>query len=231
MKKLLTLFKQPKGKLLIALTAIVLFAVTLGFTIAYLTDEYEQTNDPVIGTVGIEIFTQEGSERISGYLNEQGQYVLGQAYSFTLTSGENDIDLWIKNTGDINGIVKIFLSVSFPATEIENEVILNSSQVTLASSNWVNNYIAGSTVYAFESFYNNKLQPNTLTRVINSITLSAGNQGLVGKTVNVNLRAEIVAHSGNAYLLNSQGTPVAPADYPFGELSPAFLTQWTAWQQ
>lgn len=230
MKKILNALHNPKIKLIAALVAIVLLAVTLGFTIAYLTDAYEETNDPVIGSVGIEVYTNEGNQRISGFLNQDDEYVLGQAYSFALALGENDVDLWIKNTGTINGLVKIFISVTLPATELENEIILTTGQVTLTSANWVNSYIAGSSVHAFESFYNNKLAPNTLTRVLNSITVPAGSESLVGKTVNINLRAEIVAHSGNAYLLESEGATINPTDYPFGPLSSAFLNDWTAWQ-
>lgn len=80
MKKILNALHNPKIKLIAALVAIVLLAVTLGFTIAYLTDAYEETNDPVIGSVGIEVYTNEGNQRISGFLNQDDEYVLGQAY-------------------------------------------------------------------------------------------------------------------------------------------------------
>jgi hypothetical protein len=105
--------------------------------------------------------------------------------------------------------------------------IIFSSDATVLNNGWVNSF-SDADLYSFYSFYNTKLTPNTLTSVITSITPT--NSNAANKAIEITIRADVVAYSGNAYKKESQGQVISDIEKPFGNLNSQFLSTWTAWQ-
>lgn len=228
------------NSLLVVIVSIVfVLIIALGVTFAWLTDSFKDEGGGTIGEVGIEIYS--GETLISGKKQENGTYLVGTTLEVVLSDNLNTatpINLSVKNTGNIPGIVKCLIVVT--ADEVlydheENELkgaynIIQTAQVSVNQSGWVtlfDNELIDDQNF-FNSFYNSKLEGGATQSVISSLTPLV--EGTQSSKVFVFVRAEIVAYSGNAYQVDSVESPVEAKDKPFGVLSSEFLKKWTAWQ-
>ncbi len=214
--------------------------IVLGVTFAWFTDSFTKEDDGgTIGEVGIEIYS--GDTVINGTKQEDGTYLVGTILQTTMPNTLNTtipIDIKIKNTGNIPGIVRCLVVAT--NDEIlydheENELqgaysILSTSALKVEQTGWVNLYdheLINDQNY-FNSFYNSQLAGGATQNVATGLT--GLTEGMQGSKVFVFVRAEIVAYSGNAYQVDTPENPVDAVDKPFGVLTAAFLQQWTAWK-
>ena len=82
-------------------------------------------------------------------------------------------------------------------------------------------------VYSYNLFLNKVLAPNEEQAIYTDLTALGD---LAEKTIYIRLRADIVAHSGNAYQIDSAENPVLDKEKPFGVLTEEFLNIWTAYK-
>lgn len=207
----------------------------IGVTIAWLSKTEENNGGVDIGEVSIQIVS--GENVLNGSLNEDGEYVLGTPYEVTLgqKNTETPIELSIKNTGTIPGLVRLHLSVTLKQTpanadEHINPILIKTSDVSMLPNGWVNYYEMPEQedVYSYDTYLNTKLNANNSFSVATSAI--ALTDDMVNKTIVFELRAEIIAYSGNAYQIDTPENPVPNQDKPFGNLSEEFLNIWTAWR-
>ena len=222
----------------IIMTAIALcLVVAIGVTFAWLTDIVEKEGNATIGEVGIEIY--DGETRLNGVKLEDGSYAIGKPLEivFGELNTPINLNLQIKNTGTIPGIVKCLVTISTNEgphdhhTDLDGALfMLKTNQASIVQNGWVNLYDDPiiSDQYFFNSFLNEQLPAGATKNVIASLTPIAS--GLENTSVFIRLRAMIVAYSGNAYQVDTAENPVADIDKPFGVLTPEFLEQWTAWK-
>lgn len=231
--------KTNKGNrfLIIMCSIAMVLVVAIGVTFAWLTDIENETGNATIGEVAIEFYSS--GNKLNGELLEDGSYVVGVPLevSFTSLNTEVPVDLTVKNTGTIPGIVKCVIAITDDEgphnhyTDLEGaHWIIQTSQLRVKQENWVTLYDDPdiSDQYFFNSFLNEKLNAGQSKSVISSFTALA--DGMEEKSIYVYLRAEIVAHSGNAYQVDTPAKPTADIDKPFGVLTEEFLNIWTAWK-
>lgn len=225
--------------LFIVVSIVFALMIVLGVTFAWFTDSFTKDGGGTIGEVGIEIYN--GETLISGTKQEDGTYLVGTILKVTMPDSLNTtlpVDLKIKNTGNIPGIVRCLVVAT--TDEIlydheENELkgaysILGTSQLKVEQTNWVNLYdheLINDQNY-FNSFYNSQIAGGATQSVVTGLTGKV--EGMQSSKVFVFVRAEIVAYSGNAYQVDTPQNPVDAVDKPFGVLTAAFLEQWTAWK-
>ena len=146
------------------------------------------------------------------------------------------LNLKVKNVGTINGIVRCFVTISTVVgpsegfTDLDGASYLaTSKQLKVESPDWVDLYddplLEG--VYGYNMFLNKVLAPDAENIVFTNFTVLSE---VENTTVYVKLRADIVAHSGNAYQIDNDQNPVADKDKPFGVLTKEFLDIWTAYK-
>ena len=108
--------KEKKQKNLINLSVIaigvILIAVILGYSFAWLTDLFTNDSTTAIGEVKIEIY--DGNTKLNGVTLENGSYAVGSPYEIKLgaVNEAKPLNLKIKNAGTINGIVRCFVTIS-----------------------------------------------------------------------------------------------------------------------
>lgn len=231
---------SKKRKNIINISIIVLclslIALIIGYSFAWLTDIFNDDENANIGEVKIEIY--DGETKLNGIEKEDGSYELGTAYAVNLgdVGSKAELNLKVKNTGTINGIVRCFVTISTVVgpsegfTDLDGAMYLaTNNQLTVESPDWVDLYddpdLVG--VYGYNMFLNKVLAPNAENKIFNSFTVVSE---VENTTVYVKLRADIVAHSGNAYQIDSTENPVADKDKPFGVLTKEFLDVWTAYK-
>ncbi len=211
--------------------------VAIGITFAWLTDIVSKQNNATIGEVGIEIYN--GETKLNGKILEDGSYSIGSPLEIQLGELNTaiNLNLNIKNTGTIPGIVKCLITISTNEgphdhhTDLDGALFLvKTNQAQIVQNNWVTLYddplIADQ--YFFNSFLNEQIGAGETKNVISSFTPTAS--GLENTSIYIRIRAMIVAYSGNAYQIDSAENPVADKDKPFGVLSTEFLNTWTAWK-
>lgn len=220
--------------ILIAIVSVVLVIVTTGIAIAFFTDLFQTNKNAQIGKIEAGLYNNNGNTLISGYVNSQGAYVPGSPIivklSNTLNSPTN-VDLWVKNTGNIDALVRITFAFYISNGSNVSEAV-SELQVALDNSGWVNKFTeqvsAGQRTYIFESYYNAKITPNTPVRVITSLAPKVSS--LLNADIVINATVDMIAYSGNAYKLKNSGQSIPVQDLPFGDLNSTFLSTWTAWQ-
>lgn len=228
--------KKNLIKALVIVVCLSLIAIIIGYSFAWLTDIFNKEGSATIGEVKVEIL--DGETKINGEENASGSYVMGSAYAVNLgdVGSEVALNLKVKNTGSINGIVRCFVTISTSVGPNEGftdlggaENLANDSQLTVESPDWVNLYddplLEG--VYSYNMFLNKVLQPNATNNVFVKFRVVSQ---VENTTVYVKLRADIVAHSGNAYQIDSAANPTPNNEKPFGVLTPEFLELWTAYR-
>ena len=214
-----------------------ILVLAIGITFAWLSDLVTKEGDATIGEVAIEIYNN--GTKINGVLAEDGSYMAGAPVAITFGPDKSaiSVNLSVKNTGTIPGIVKCFVAITDDQgphnhyTDLEGaQWIIQTNQVSITQPNWVTLYDDPdiSDQYFFNSFLNEQLAANESKPLITSVTPIA--DGFEEQTIYVFVRAEIVAYSGNAYQVDTPATPVQDKDKPFGVLTPQFLQQWTAWK-
>lgn len=211
--------------------------VAIGVTFAWLTDLVNKQGNATIGEVGIEIYN--GETKLNGTILEDGTYAVGSPLELTLgeLNAAVNVDLSVKNTGTIPGIVKCFIAISTNEgphdhfTDLGDSLFsVNMSQASIIQNNWVmlhDNPLINDQ-YFFNSFLNEQLPAGASKNVISSLTPIAN--GLENTIIYIRIHAMIVAYSGNAYQIDSPENPVENKDKPFGVLTPEFLELWTAWR-
>lgn len=234
------LSNNKKQKSLINISTIVvglmLIALIIGYSFAWLTDIFNDDGNANIGEVKIEIY--DGDTKLNGTQKEDGSYELGSAYAVNLgdVGSVATLNLKVKNTGTINGIVRCFVTISTVVGPSEGFTDLDGAsylatdkQLTVESPDWVDLYddplLEG--VYGYNMFLNKVLAPNADNLIFTNFKVV---DEVANTTVYVKLRADIVAHSGNAYQIDSEENPVADKDKPFGVLTKEFLDSWTAYK-
>ncbi len=219
--------------------ALMLLAIITTASLAFLTDIFETDNTATVGSVKAGLYNNNGNTLISGYENG-GQYILGAPILVTLGGTANqptNVDLWVKNTGTINGLVRVLITITYTPENDTNMLQLTETVASITNTGWVNQFAdtstAGTRVFYLYAYYNSQIAPNTAVRVLNSITPKTA--AALSAEVEITVRADMVAYSGNAYKIEAAGTTVPSADKPFkdftsADLTSAFLTSWTAWQ-
>ena len=213
-----------------------LIALIIGYSFAWLTDIFNDDGDAQIGAVKIEIY--DGETKLNGTTNDDGSYTVGTAYAVNLgdVGSVSSLNLKVKNVGTINGIVRCFVTISTVVgpsegfTDLDGASYLaTSKQLKVESPDWVDLYddplLEG--VYGYNMFLNKVLAPDAENIVFTNFTVLSE---VENTTVYVKLRADIVAHSGNAYQIDNDKNPVADKDKPFGVLTKEFLDIWTAYK-
>lgn len=226
------LHKKNKAVLFTVLSAVFLAIVlATSLTLAVLTDLFTDTSNPNIGEISAGLYTNGGSTLISGTYDETEGYLIGSPILVTMPSsvgGTTALDLYVKNTGTINALVRIQLSIYQPtATEEDPQALATTAQLALSNTGWINDFPSAGSWYLY-SYYNSVLAPNTPVSI--GATLEALNNTLLNENVELMIRVDMIAHSGNAYQLEDDGQTVADEDKPFGVLDSGFLSSWTAWQ-
>lgn len=226
------------NRLIIAIFSVAIVIVMgLGVTFAWLTDRYNKKGDTTIGQVGIEIYS--GTTKLNGTLDADGNYTVGQPLKveFGALNTKKTVDISIKNTGTIPGIVRCFIAITTDEgphdhyTDLDGaKYVVKTNQMSITQNNWVTLYDDEliNDCYYFNSFLNEQIPANTSKSIISDMTPIA--DGLNNTSVYVYIRAEIVAYSGNAYQVDTVDNPVADIDKPFGVLTTDFLNTWTAWR-
>ncbi len=211
--------------------------VAIGVTFAWLSDLVTNEGDATIGEVGIEIYNN--GVKINGEIAEDGSYMAGAPVAVTFGTDKSAIslNLSVKNTGTIPGIVKCFIAITDDQgphnhyTDLEGaQWIIQTNQVSVTQNNWVTLYDDPdiSDQYFYNSFLNEQLAANATKNIISSVQPIA--DGFEEQTIYIFIRAEIVAYSGNAYQVDTPQNPVQDKDKPFGVLTTEFLQTWTAWK-
>lgn len=222
------------NRVIIAIFSVAIALVlALGITFAWLTDIFQDKGNSTIGEVGIELYN--GDTKINGTIKDDGTYNVGATVKVALgaLNETKALDVRVKNTGTIPGIVRCFVVISSDEGPVDHytdlagaKFIIKTNQMNMTQTNWVNLYDHEliNDLYAFNSFLNEQLNAGTTKKIIDNITPTVS--GLDNTDVFVHIRAEIVAYSGNAYQVNADDK-----DKPFGVLTSDFLEQWTAWKK
>ncbi len=226
---------------IIVCAVVLMVAIIASATFAWLTDYVERDGSATIGDVRIEIY--DGNTKLNSYTEEGGAVVLGTPYHLQFTSEGQIIvpTLSIKNTGTINGIVRCFVSITTTDGISDNhhtdldgsKYLLDENQLAAVNSDWVTAYdidlMEG--IHSYNMFLNKVLAPNATNVVFDSLEYLGG---LFTGNVYIELRADIVAYSGNAYQVDTESNPTDSIDKPFKvggqDLTPEFLEIWTAWK-
>lgn len=224
----------------IAVFASVIVLITAAlFTYAYLTDVFESPDNPaVVGNPQVQLFEKVG----------QNYVLLNESNNFTLTVNSTNTavvpEIYVRNTGDIDTLVMLNISVHTPL----NEQLLNTD-ISISNPGWVNVAVLQPNTYAtgnlnfsqpnvnnglphpvfFNSLLNSVLEPSAnYTNVFNSITLPTNFEFGVPITLVFSLQLEAIAYSGNPYQFGDSSGEAFDSNYEFSE---NFLNNvWTAWK-
>ena len=219
-KKFVSAFKT----LLMVLVGVLVISV-IGLTVSYLSDLIDDTGTGTIGSVALEV--RDGETLLNGY-DDGGTYINGIPLEITTGAiGEDySLNFTIKNTGTINGLVRVFVSILYePAEDFPPEPV-KQSEILLTTTGWENVFADDGVLednnLVYYSYFNDVLAGNQTINIIQ--TLRPLTEVAANKNITILFEADIVAHSGNAYLTG--GTIK-----PFGDLSADFLEIWTAWEE
>lgn len=220
----------------------ILFAlvVGVGITFAWFTDSFTDEGEGVIGEVGIEIYN--GDTKINGEIQADGSYVAAATLSVTLSDTLNTsipFGLKVKNTGNIPGIVRCLFVVTTDDILYDHEGnlvggaynIVRLDQIAVGQDGWVTRFdnVLINDQYFYNAFLNSQIEGGATKVLASSFTPLL--DGMQSTKINIFVRADIVAYSGNAYQVDTETTPVNPEDKPFGVLPEDFLNNtWTAWK-
>ena len=214
-----------KMVLTIAISVFLAVVLATGITLAVLTDLFTDTSTPTIGSIEAGLYTDSGATLISGTYDGTNGYIIGSPIIITLpgsmSPGTATLDLSIKNTGTIDAIARIFISIHYDG------LVAGTSQLAFNNAGWVNSFESAGTWFLY-SYYNSVATPNTVIPI--GTTIQVLDEDLLNKNVEIMVRVDMVAYSGNAYQIEADGATVADADKPFGVLDSGFLSGWTAWQ-
>lgn len=222
---------KNKNKIIMTTIGILLIIVLIGgITFAFLSDFFTQNDDATVGTVSAELY--QNTTLISGYWDDQSeQYITINSPIVTLgaINTPTNVNFNVKNSGTINILVRVFVTIGYRATE--NPTTLNpltSTDISVGSLGFINDYTElGTDIHSYFAYYNAVLTPNSTATFISSITPLIA--FYANKDVELVLRADAIAYSGNYYYLDDQGQTLDPADDPW-LVSSTFLQSWTAWQ-
>ena len=121
--------------------------VAIGITFAWLTDIVSKQNNATIGEVGIEIYN--GETKLNGKILEDGSYSIGSPLEIQLGELNTaiNLNLNVKNTGTIPGIVKCLITISTNEgphdhhTDLDGALFLvKTNQAQIVQNNWVTLY-------------------------------------------------------------------------------------------
>lgn len=213
--------KKFKINVVVPIVIILVFVFSLAGTLAWLTSIKNFNTNTFVGSLGLEIYYN--NEVVSGVLNEDNNtYQAGKDIVVSnLTQGVNTpINLKFKNTGTISGLVRVTFNMfqKVDANGFTQNILIKKNEANVSFNNYVAQYADSSLqdVYGHYYLYNSVVNANETVDIVTGITPNAS---FTNNTVYIEVVCEIIAYSGNAYLVND-------AVKPFGEV-PA---EWTAWK-
>lgn len=154
-------------------------------TASWLSKQNSVTGDSSATTVaqaGIRVFN--GSSEISSSNNSN--VVLGASGSAT------SVNIKLKNTGTAQELVRVYYAIK----DLDNERVLTTADATVSINSDFIAHERLDTAWAGYLYYNKALDTNTLVSIINSITPTSN---YANQTVVIQIQAECVLYSGNAY--------------------------------
>lgn len=248
-----------KSAFMVVLIAVLLSScIFIGTVLAWLTQDITRTNENVlnIGSVDFEIYN--GAVKISSTKSNHEGVVTGTSQEVSITASSEHIsnieNIKIRNTGTINAIIRVTLSI-YTKDENNNKVPMiiksspsSSNEINIQNDGWINDFdddVSSGYVYyngQIEPYYVRTSAPKDGSEVTQELTARAVPvvrmmqipDSMVGETYYITLTVEGVAYKGNIYQELSEGANGSiPADgvdaYPFG-LPSTLPSAWTAWE-
>ncbi|MGN0960589.1 MAG: hypothetical protein ACI4PF_00150 [Christensenellales bacterium] len=252
--------RYRKSFIIVLIVVLLSSCIFIGSVLAWLQQNTtrESIDTITLGEVDFEIYN--GTTKISSIKSTaSGVTTIGatQELEVSGTSTIRTVNLSIRNTGTIDAIMRVTLSIYFK-DNYNNKVALvlkdipsADTEIAIQNDGWVNDF--KDDVTSGYTYYNNVINPYTIRRVINN---EDGTQTITSQDVTANavsvltqlllpnsmsttkyyitLTVEGVAYKGNIYQEladkdagNSYQIPVEA--YPFG-LPESLPATWTAWQ-
>lgn len=227
----------------------------VGSLLAWLTQDIdrESTDTLTIGQVDFDIYS--GNTKISSTKSNSNGVSTSettQEVSVTGNSTIRSVNLSIRNTGTVDAIIRVTLSVYRKDTDGKKIALhlvdspSSNTEIDIQNDGWVNDF--KDDVTSGYVYYNNIISPYTIKRVTHSsggtdtittqdVTANAVSvmsqilvpESMKTETYYISVTVEGVAYKGNIYQELDENSAVFVEAYPFG--TPESLpTGWTAWK-